>query len=103
MFKIRGQESSNKTWAFRLGCGCFMVVGWSQLLRRLVTALLLSGLIGFGTVAGAWLEYRPLEAAILLTVVGMVGIAATIAVIWRWLPRFVQWTRSGLAIGKQRT
>ena len=100
MFKIRGQESSNKTWAFRLGCGCFMVVGWLQLLRRLVTALLLSGLIGFGTVAGAWLQYRPLQAAILLTVV---GIAATIAVIWRWLPRFVPWTRSGLAIGKQRT
>ena len=92
MFKIRGQESSNETWMLRLFGGCFLLLGWLFVLWRLVPAVLLSGLIGFATVAGAWLEYRPLEAAIVLTVV---GIAATIAVIWGWLSRFVPWTRSG--------
>jgi hypothetical protein len=69
-----------------------MLVGWLLVLRRLVPALLLSGLIGSATIAGAWLEHRPFEAAIVLTVVGIV---ATIAVIRGWLPRFIPATRSG--------
>jgi hypothetical protein len=92
MFKISGHESSTETWVSRLLCGCFMVIGWFLVLRRLVPALLLSGLIGLATVAGAWLEYRPFEAAIVLTVV---GITATIAVIRGWLTLFVPATRSG--------
>ena len=92
MFKIKGHETSIRTWVFRLACGGFMFVGWLLALRRLVPALLLSGLIGLAAIAGAWLEYRPFTAAIVLTVV---GIAATLAVIRGWLPRFVPATRSG--------
>ena len=90
---IKEQESSAGTWTARLtddysAYWFCLLVGWWLALGRLVPALLLSGLIGLAAIAGAWLEYRPLKAAIALT---MVGIAATIAVpVFRgWLLRFV--------------
>jgi len=55
-------------------------------LRRLVPALVLGGLMGVTVIAGVWLGYRPYEAAIALVVM---GIAATIVVIRRWLAHFV--------------
>jgi hypothetical protein len=92
MFKIESQESSTTTWGLRLFSGCFMLAGWVMALGRLVPALLVGGLIGLAATAGAWLEYRPLEAATALVVIGIV---ATIAVIRRWLSRFVPATRAG--------
>jgi hypothetical protein len=86
MFKIEDQESSTKAWGGRLLGGCLMLAGWVMVLWRLVPALLVGGLIGAAVIAGPWLGYRPFEAAIALMVT---GIAATIAVIRRWLPRFV--------------
>ena len=94
MFKIEGQErSSDVTW-LRLFGGCLIVAGWVMVLGlgRLVPALLVAGLIGVAAIAGAWLQYRPFEAAIALMVV---GIAATVAIIRRWLSRFVPATRAG--------
>ena len=92
MFKIERQERSHVTW--RLIGGCLSLAGWVMVLGlgRLVPALLVGGLIGLAAIAGAWLQYRPFEAAIALMVI---GIAATIAIIRRWLPRFVPATRAG--------
>jgi hypothetical protein len=93
MFKIEGQERSYVTWLVRLFGGCFIVAGWLMVLGlgRLVPALLVGGLIGLAAIAGAWLQYRPFEAAIALMVIGI----AAIAIIRRWLPRFVPATRAG--------
>ena len=94
MFKIEKQERSYATWLVRLVGGCFLVAGWVMVLGlgRLVPALLVGGLIGSAAIAGAWLQYRPFEAAIALMVI---GIAATIAIIRRWPYRFVPGTRAG--------
>jgi hypothetical protein len=79
MFNIKEQES-NKQIEHRVAGGFCMLVGWRLALGRLVPALLLSGLIGLVALAGAWFEYRPFMAAIVL-VGALVGVAATIGVI----------------------
>jgi len=86
MLKIKEQESSAKAWSWRLLGGGLLLAGWVMTLRRLVPALVLGGLMGVTVIAGVWLGYRPYEAAIALVVM---GIAATIVVIRRWLAHFV--------------